>query len=134
MRPARTYEAVTAHERFLLTARVTDQGFGWQHVQLRVEEKETGATIVLARNELMPLLGAIKQALKAVEDDAAGLPSDPVERAARRIPTPGMAGAMQRGHIIKAYDQEVADLRERWLQRIDDITAKANEPSPPPTR
>ena len=40
----------------------------------------------------MPLLGAIKEALKTVEDSAAGLPSDPVERAARRIPGPGVAG------------------------------------------
>jgi len=29
---------------------------------------------------------------------------------------------MQRSHIIKAYDQEMADLRERYLQRIDSIT------------
>lgn len=131
MRPSKTYESVAPHERFRLTARVTDDGSGWRHVQVRVEEKEFGAAITLTRSELMPLLGAIKAALKTVEDSATGLPSDPVERAARRIPIPGMAGAMQRGHIIKTYKEEVAELRERYLQRIDDITAKANDPFPP---
>lgn len=132
MKPSQTYEAVTSHERFRLTARATDQGFGWQDVQLRVEDTETGAGITLNRTELMPLLGAIKAALKSVEDSANGLPSDPVERAARRIPGSGMARAMHRGHIIKAYNEEVAELRERWLQRIDAITIKANIPTPPP--
>lgn len=133
MKPSQTFEAVTSHERFRLTARATEQGFGWQDVQLLVEDKETGAGITLNRKELMPLLGAIKEALKAVEDSAAGLPSDPVERAARRIPGSGMARSMQRGHIIKAYNEEVAELRERWLQRIDAISTRGNTPLPPPT-
>jgi len=124
MRPSKTYESVAPHERFRLTARITDDGFGWRQVQLRVEEKESGAAITLHRGELMPLLGAIKQALKSVEDSAAGLPSDPVERAARRIPGSGMAMSMQRGHIIRSYNEEVAELRERYLERIDSITAR----------
>lgn len=132
MRPSKTYESVAPHERFRLTARITDDGYGWRQVQLRVEEKESGAGITLNRGELMPLLGAIKEALKTVEDSAAGLPSDPVERAARRIPGPGMARAMQRGHIIKAYGQEMADLRERYLQRIDAITRRDIDPRPAP--
>ena len=131
MRPSKTFESVAQHERFRLTARVTDGGYGWRQVQLRVEEKESGAGITLERGELMPLLGAIKHALKTVEDSAAGLPSDPVERAARRIPGSGMAMSMHRGHIIRAYNEEMAELRERWLQRIDGITARSNEPRPP---
>jgi hypothetical protein len=106
--------------------------FGYPYVKLLVEDTDAGVAIRLGRAELLPLLHAIKVVLKAVDDAAAGLPSDPVERAARRFQIGGVGGSMFRAHVLKTYAQELADLRERYVQRIDGETRKFNSPKPPP--
>jgi hypothetical protein len=133
MKAVPSFEAVQKHERFRLTAHAAESGFGWPYVQLLVQDTDSGATLRINRAELMPLLRAIKEILKAVEDAVAGLPSDPVERAARRIPSQGIATSFFRAHVLKAYAQELADLRERYLQRFDDETRKFSSPTPHPT-
>lgn len=127
------FEAVRSHERFRVTARAAASGIGRPYVELLVEDTESRASLKLVRPELMPLLGALKEALKEVEDAAAGLPSDPVERATRRIPHTGMASSMQRAYMLKAYREALAELQEGFIQRIDTITAQSIAPRPPPT-
>jgi hypothetical protein len=131
MKATQSFEAVHTHERFRLTARAAESWFGSSYVELLVEDTESGAAIQLKRHELMPLLGAIKEALKAVEDAVAGLPRDPVERASWRIPNHGIATGFLRAHVLKAYAQELADLREKYVQRFDDETRRFNKPKPP---
>ncbi len=99
-------------------------------VQLLVEDTKSGAAIRLGRAELTPLLRVIREVVKAVDDAAAGLPSDPVERAARRVPHSGRYHGLQRHHIMKAYAQELDDLRERYVQRFDDWAEKVRNPPP----
>jgi hypothetical protein len=132
MKVTHNFQAVRSHERFRVTARAAASGPGRPDVQLLVEDTESRSSLRLLRGELMPVLGIIKEALKVVEDAAAGLPSDPVERAVWRIPSQGIATSFFRGHVLKAYAQELADLRERYVQRIDGETRKFNSPRPPP--
>jgi hypothetical protein len=130
-----SFEAVHSHDRFRLTATAVESGMGFQHVRLQVEDTDSGAAIQLARKELIPLFRAIAVALKPVEDAVAGLPSDPVERASRRVPHLGLPTALQRAHILKAYRQEMADIRERYVQRFDECAERARNPlpyTPPP--
>jgi|WetSurMetagenome_2_1015567.scaffolds.fasta_scaffold81577_3 hypothetical protein len=134
MKATQSFEAVHTHERFRLTARAAESWFGQSYVELLVEDSESGAAIRLKRHELMPLLGVIKEALKAVEDAVAGIPHDPVERASWRIPSHGISTGFLRAHVLKAYAQELAELREKYVQRFDDETRRVSNPPAPPPR
>jgi hypothetical protein len=134
MKATQSFEAVHSHERFRLTARAGESWFGHSYVELLVEDTESGAAFRLKRHELMPLFGAIKEALKAVEDAVAGIPRDPVERAFWRIPSHGISTCFLRAHVMKAYAQELAELREKYVQRFDEATRRVNNPpASPPT-
>jgi hypothetical protein len=131
MKATQSFEAVHSHERFRLTARAGESWLGNSYVELLVEDTESGAAIRLKRHELMPLLGAVNEALKAVEDALAGLPTDPVERAARCVPVSSKYHGLQQGKILKAYAQELADLRARYVRQFDDDTTRINNPEAP---
>jgi len=130
MKATQSFEAVHSHDRFRLTAQAVESGMGFQHVWLRVEDTDSGAAIQLARSELLPLFRAIAVALKSVEDAVADLPSDPVERAARRVPSSGKYHGWKRGSILKSYAQELDELRERYLLRFDEWTEQIKNPPP----
>ncbi len=125
MNVTHSFEAVRSYERFCVTARAAEFGSGRPYVQVLVKDTESRSSLRLIRAELMPLLGAVKEVLREVEHAVAGLPSDPVERAARRIPHIGMASSMQRAHILKAYRQELEELRERYVRRFDPAAGRA---------
>ena len=129
MQVNKTYDAVVYHERFRVTARAAEPYSGDPQVQLLVEDTKSGAAIELGRAEVTPLLRVIREVIKAVDDAAAGLPSDPVERAARRVPS-GKYHGLQRSHMMKAYNQELDELQERYVQRFDDWAEKLRNPPP----
>lgn len=125
-----SFEAYRYHARFRVTARGAVSGLARPHVELLVEDTESGASFKLIRPELMPLLKAVKEAIKEVEDAATGLPTDPVERASMRIPHRGLATSMQRAHILNAYRQEMAELQERFIERFDAAAEGSKEAKP----
>jgi len=133
-----TFVATRSHKRFQITARLAASGIFPSSAEFVVEDTESRASIKLRRPELMPLLGAIKEALKEVDDAAAGLPGDPVERAAIRVPHSGLATTLHRVHILKAYRQEMAELQVRFVRRFEDeadrIRAATDPKVPAPTR
>ena len=129
MQVNKTYDAVVYHERFRVTASSPEPYTGAPQVQLVVEDTKSGAAIELSRAELTPLFRVIREVVKAVDDAAAGLPSDPVERAARRVP-PGKYHGLQRNHMLKAYAQELAELRERHILRFDEWAERVRNPPP----
>lgn len=120
-----SFEACRYHARFRVTARGAVSGLARPHVELLVEDTESGASFKLIRPELMPLLKAVKEAIKEVEDAATGLPTDPVERASMRIPHRGLATSMQRAHILNAYREEMEALRNRFVERFDKMTTRS---------
>lgn len=130
MQVNKTYDSVVYHERFRVTARAAEPYSGDPQVQLLVEDTKSGAAIELGRAELTPLLRVIREVVKAVDDAAAGLPSDPVERAARRVPSSGKYHGLQRFHILKSYNQELDVLRERYVQRFDEWAERVRNPPP----
>jgi len=133
-----TFVATRSHERFRITALASSRPCGGPYVELVVEDAEAQSSLKLIRPELMPLLGAVKEALKDVEDGVAGLPRDPVERAAFRVPHSGLATSLHRADVLKAYRQEMAQLQERFIQRFDDAAERlslATDPHvPAPTK
>lgn len=129
MKVIHSFEAIRSHRQFRVTARAAEPYTGAPQVQLLVEDTKSGAAIELGRAELTPLLRAIREVVKAVDDAAAGLPSDPVERAARRVPS-GKYHGLQRSHMMKAYAKELEDLRERHIQRFDDWGERVRNPPP----
>jgi hypothetical protein len=126
----KTFDTVVYHERFRVTARAAEPVTGAPQVQILVEDTNSGAAIEFGRADLTPLLRVIREVVKAVDDAAAGLPSDPVERAARRVPSSGKYHGLQRYHMMKAYVQELEELRERHIQRFDDWAENVRNPPP----
>jgi len=130
MQVNKTFDAVLHHERFRVRASSPEPYTGAPQIQLLVEDTKSGAAITLGRAELTPLLRVIREVIKAVDDAAASLPSDPVERAARRVPSSGKYHGLQRSHIMNGYARELDELREKYVQRFDEWAERVRNPPP----
>jgi len=82
-------------------------------VTLTVTDTESGAGLEVARPEVVPLYKAIREALKSADDATAGLPRDPVDRAAARVPVHNLPTALGRAALLDQYGRELAALQER---------------------
>ncbi len=127
-----SFRARTTHDRFDIEAWAPDASLGRPALELTVRDRKSGAEFHLSRNELMPLLKAVRVAIKAVEDAAAALPTDPVERAMSRVSIRGLGFAMGRAGIMQAYRVELEELRDRHLKRVEGFAAWLADPTDPP--
>jgi len=91
---------------------------------LAVTDTKSGAGLEVDRQEVMPLYKAIREALKAADDAAAGLPRDPVDRAAARVPVRNHPMALGRKSLMEQYRRELAALQERHAGLLQAYAAR----------
>jgi len=121
------------YQRFNIEVRVGDVGAPLA-VTLTVTDTKSGAGLELDRREVMPLYKAIREALKSADDVAAGLPRDPVDRAAARVPVRNHPMALGRASLVEQYRRELAALQERHAGLLQAYAARfergARSPAP----
>jgi len=93
-------------------------------VTLSVTDTESGAGLEVARPEVVPLYKAIREALKSADDAAAGLPRDPVDRAAARVPVHNHPTALGRAALLERYRLELTALQERHAGLLQAYAAR----------
>jgi len=119
-------ECVHYQGRFTATCRMPGAGRGLSYGELTVHDTKSGVQMTLARDEWRPLLKSILQLVKGADNVVAGLPIDPVTRAAWQIPVRNLPMAMARGAIITAYRAELEQLQARYIERAAETTVKIN--------